>query len=116
MNSLSLYAGESLGIQFTALADDADTLEDVSGFDFELLLYTSTIGSQVLASTSDPDKLPIERKGASMLLVNIPAEVTARLSPGSLKIEVLKIDKETGVREIAHRVILQVLESKIGKL
>ena len=111
-----IYQGESLGLLFKALADDSEVSEDVSGYDFELLAYTSALGHQVLASTIDSDKLPSERRGDSMLFVNIPHEVTKDFNAGPLRLEVMMVDRTTGVREIAQRVILQVVESKIGKM
>ena len=51
-----------------------------------------------------------------MLFVNIPHEVTKDFNAGPLRLEVMMVDRTTGVREIAQRVILQVVESKIGKM
>lgn len=116
MTTETICQGEDFSLLFAALADEADTQEDVSGCDFELLLYTSAYGSGVLASTRGTARLAIERKDVSTLFVNIPAEVTASFTAGPLRMEMLKIDRKTGAREIAQKIVMQVEESKIGRL
>ena len=115
MTTETICQGEDFSLLFHALSDGSDTPEDLSGFDFELLLYTSGLGCRVLASTSGEGELPIIRRDDSTLFVNIPAKVTASFLAGPLRLEVMKVDRN-GTREIAQKVIMQVKESKLGRL
>lgn len=115
MTTETICQGEDFSLLLHALSDDSDTSEDVSEYDFEMLLYTSAMGCRVLASTKEGGELPIVRRDNSTLFVNIPGEVTASFLAGPLKLEVMKVDQQ-GTREIAQKIILQVLESKLGRL
>ena len=116
MTTETICQGEDFSLLLQALSDGEETPEDVSGFDFELLLYTSALGCRVLASTAGRGELLIVRKDSSTMFVNVPGEKTASFTAGPLKLEVMKVDRTTRVREIARRIVLQVSESKLGRL
>ena len=115
MTTEKIYQGEDFSLLFHALSDGSDTPEDISGCDLEVLLYTSAMEWRVLASTTGKSELPIIRRDNSTLFVNIPGKVTASFLAGPLKLEVMKVD-QNGTREIAQKIIMQVLESKLGRL